>query len=141
MEFNKSLINNGFIPFIFPLPSYSLRKELWNSCLKDHKMNREVDPSVLASKFRFSGGQIRDAAFTARSFSGERNPASPVLSMEDLYKGCKVQSNQKLSSLALKANPHYRWEDIVLPEDTLESFKRSFRIYQIQRKSAFRMGF
>lgn len=141
MEFNKSLINNGFIPFIFPLPSYSLRKELWNSFLKDHKINREVDPSALASKFRFSGGQIRDAAFTARSFSGERNPASPVLSMEDLYKGCKVQSNQKLSSLALKASPHYRWEDIVLPEDTLEHLKEVSGFIKYKGKVHSEWGF
>ena len=60
---------------------------------------------------------------TAYSFAGEKNPASPVLSMEDLYKGCKAQSNQKLSSLALKTNPHYTWEDIVLPKDTLEHLK------------------
>jgi SpoVK/Ycf46/Vps4 family AAA+-type ATPase len=123
MEFNKSLINSGFVPCSFPLPSYSVRKHLWDSCLKDYRMDKGVDLSALASKFRLSGGQIRDAACTARSFSREKNPASPVLSMEDLYKGCKAQSNQKLSSLAQKTNPHYTWEDIVLPKDTLEHLK------------------
>lgn len=123
MEFNKSLINNGFIPYTFPLPSYPLRKQLWDSCLKDYRLADGVDLRALASKFRFSGGQIRDAARTAYSFSKEKNPASPVLSAEDLYKGCRIQSNQKLGSLSLKTNPHYRWEDIVLPEDTLEHLK------------------
>ncbi|MGB9939400.1 AAA family ATPase [Methanosarcina sp.] len=123
MEFNKSLINNDFIPYTFPLPSYPVRKQLWESCLKDCRLAEEVDLNALASKFRFSGGQIRDAAHTARSFSRERTPSSPVLSLEDLYKGCKIQSNQKLSSLALKTNPHYTWEDIVLPKDTLEHLK------------------
>jgi SpoVK/Ycf46/Vps4 family AAA+-type ATPase len=123
MEFNKNLINNGFIPYTFPLPSYPLRKQLWDSCLKDYELDDGVDLSALASKFRFSGGQIRDAARTAYSFSKEKNPASPVLSAEDLYKGCRTQSNQKLGSLALKTNPHYRWEDIVLPEDTLVHLK------------------
>jgi SpoVK/Ycf46/Vps4 family AAA+-type ATPase len=123
MEFNKSLINNGFIPYTFPLPSYPLRKQLWDSCLKDYRLDDGADLGALASKFRFSGGQIRDAARTAYSFSKEKNPARPVLSAEDLYKGCRTQSNQKLGSLALKTNPHYRWEDIVLPEDTLEHLK------------------
>ena len=123
MEFDKGLINNGFIPCVFPLPSYSIRKQLWESCLKDYKLDEGVDLDALASKFKFSGGQIRDAAHTACSFSGEKNSTSPVLSMEDLYKGCKAQSNQKLSSLALKTNPHYTWEDIILPKDTLEHLK------------------
>jgi len=123
MEFNKSLINNGFIPYTFPLPSYPLRKQLWDSCLKYYRLADGVDLSAFASKFRFSGGQIKDAALTAYSFSKEKNPASPVLSAEDLYKGCRIQSNQKLGSLSLKTNPHYRWEDIVLPEDTLEHLK------------------
>jgi SpoVK/Ycf46/Vps4 family AAA+-type ATPase len=123
IKFDISLINNGFIPYSFPLPSYSVRKQLWESCLKDYKLAEEVDLNALASKFRFSGGQIMDAARTACSFTGETNPASPVLSMENLYKGCKVQSNQKLSSLALKVNPHYTWEDIVLPKDTLDHLK------------------
>ena len=123
MEFGEGLINNSFVPFIFPLPSYSVRKQLWESCLEDYELDEEVNLDALASKFRFSGGQIKDAAYTACSFSGENNPASSVLSMENLYKGCKVQSNHKLSSLAQKTNPHYTWEDIVLPKDTLEHLK------------------
>jgi hypothetical protein len=123
MELNKSLINNDFIPYTFPLPSYPVRKQLWESSLKDYRLAKKVDLSALASKFRLSGGQIRDAAHTAYIYAGENNPSSSVLSMKDLYKCCKIQSNQKLSSLALKTNPHYTWEDIVLPKDTLEHLK------------------
>lgn len=141
MEFNKSLINNGFIPYTFPLPSYQLRKQLWDSCLKDYELAEGVDLSALASKFRFSGGQIMDAARTAYSFSKEKNPDSPVLSAEDLYKGCKTQSNQKLGSLALKTNPHYRWEDIVLPEDTLEHLKEVFGFIKYKGKVHSDWGF
>jgi ATP-dependent 26S proteasome regulatory subunit len=123
MESDKGLMNSGFFPCSFPLPSYSIRKQLWESCLIDYKLTEEVDLNALASKFKFSGGQIRDAACTACSFAGEKNPTSPALSMENLSKGCRAQSNQKLSSLAQKTNPHYTWEDIVLPKDTLEHLK------------------
>lgn len=140
MEFGKSLINNGFIPCNFPLPSYLIRKQLWESCLKDCKLNEDVDLSALASKFRFSGGQIRDAAHTACNFAGERNQAS-VLSMGDLYKGCKVQSNQKLSSLALKTSSHYTWEDIVLPKETLEHLKEVSGFIKYKGKVHFYWGF
>jgi SpoVK/Ycf46/Vps4 family AAA+-type ATPase len=123
MELDKGLINNGFVPFSFPLPSYYVRKQLWESCLNNYKLAEGVNLNALASKFRFTGGQIRDAAFTAFSFAGGKNPSGSVLSMEDLYKGCKAQSNQKLNSLAMKTNLHYTWEDIVLPKSTMEHLK------------------
>lgn len=82
-----------------------------------------------------------DASRTAYSFSKEKNPDSPVLSAEDLYKGCKTQSNQKLGSLALKTNPHYRWEDIVLPEDTLEHLKEVFGFIKYKGKVHSDWGF
>ncbi len=141
MECNEGLINNGFFPFSFPLPSYLVRKQLWESCLKDYEMSDKVDLNALASKFRFSGGQIKNAACTARSFSREKNQASPVLSTEDLYKGCKAQSNQKLSSLAQKTNPHYTWEDIVLPKDTLEHLKEVSGFVKYKGKVHFDWGF
>jgi len=123
MEFDKCLMNNGFIPYTFPLPSYPVRKQLWESCLEDYRLAEEVDLNALASKFRFSGGQIKDAAHTACSFSGERNPASPVLSMEYLYKGCKVQSSKGLYAFARQIAPHYAWDDIVLPKDKKDHLK------------------
>ena len=123
MEFGEGLINNGFIPLFFPLPSYSVRKYLWESCLKDYELAEEIDVNCLASKFRFNGGQIRDAVRTACSYSGGENPASPVLSMENLYQGCKAQSNRNLSSFARKIEPHYAWDDIVLPKNTKEHLK------------------
>jgi hypothetical protein len=141
MEFDKGLINNGFVPYSFPLPSYSVRKQLWESCLNDYRLGVEVDLDSLASKFRFSGGQIRDAAHTAYSFAGEKNPSSPVISMENLYKGCKIQSNQKLSSLALKVNPHYSWEDIILPKDTLEHLKEVYGFIKYKGKVHSDWGF
>lgn len=141
MEYDRSLISNGFIPCNFPLPSYSTRKQLWESCLEDYKLGEGVDLSALASKFRFTGGQIRDAARTACSFSEEGNKASPMLSMEDLYKGCKVQSNQKLSSLSLKTSPHYTWEDIVLPKETLEHLKEVSGFIKYKGRVHFDWGF
>jgi SpoVK/Ycf46/Vps4 family AAA+-type ATPase len=141
IELVKILINNGFIPYSFPLPSYSVRKQLWESCLKNYNLEDEVDLNALASKFRFSGGQITDAAHTAFSFAGEQNPDSPVLSMEDLYNGCKIQSNQKLSSLALKTKPHYTWKDLVLPKDTLEHLKEVSGFVKYKGKVHFDWGF
>jgi len=118
------LINNGFLPFSFPRPQYLLRKTLWEVCLEgDRTLVEDTDMKELASKFRFTGGQIKDAVSTAREIARVRNPDVPVLSAGILYEGCKARSNQKLSNLAMKINPHYNWEDIVLPKDTLEQLR------------------
>jgi SpoVK/Ycf46/Vps4 family AAA+-type ATPase len=39
------------------------------------------------------------------------------ITLNDLYRACRHQSNQKLSELAVKIEPSYGWEDLVLPDD------------------------
>jgi SpoVK/Ycf46/Vps4 family AAA+-type ATPase len=67
-----------------------------------------------------SGGQICDAATTARNLARTRNPAAPELTQADLHAACRLHSNRKLAELAQKITPHYTWDDIVLPTDQLE---------------------
>ena len=123
-ERREDLINNGFLPFSFPLPPYLLRKKLWESCLEGNCiLSEDIDLKELAGKFRFTGGQIKKVVSTAREIARAKNPDVPALSAEILYESCKVRSNQKLSGLAVKISPHYSWEDIVLPKDTLEQLK------------------
>lgn len=119
----EELMNNGFIHFSFPLPSYPLRKQLWENALEGYNVSVNVDTNILASKFQLTGSRIKDAVLTAHTFAKLKDPSNPVLSMEDLYEGCRLQSNQKISSLAIKIDPHYTWKDIVLPKDTKSQLK------------------
>lgn len=114
------LKNHGFMSLAFPLPSFMLRKHLWESFLKG-TASECVDLTALASKFKFSGGQIRDAIFSAQNVAAARGGSK--LSMNDLYQGCKAQSNKNLSAFARKIELHYKWEDIVLPKDVKEQLK------------------
>jgi SpoVK/Ycf46/Vps4 family AAA+-type ATPase len=116
------LQNHGFINMAFPVPSYELRKSLWASLLKSN-ISDDVDISALASKFRFSGGQINDAIITSKNIAMIKKPAGSKLSMDDLYPGCKAQSNRNLSALARKIEPRYTWDNIVLPKDTKDQLK------------------
>ncbi len=108
-----------FISIPFQLPSFTLRKRLWESFLDGN--SEGVDICALATKFKFSGGQIRDAIFTARNAAAARS--SSGISMEDIYYGCKSQSNKNLSAFARKIEPRYIWEDIVLPKDKKEQLR------------------
>ncbi len=131
-ELTGALENHGFISLAFPMPSFVFRKQLWKSFLNgryNYNISDDVDIDTLASKFNFSGGQIRDAIFTAYNIAVARGQDGGVdggvsgLSMDDLYQGCKAQSNKKLTTLARKVVPHYTFEDIVLPEDRKAQLK------------------
>ena len=82
-----------------------------------------VDLEAVASMFRLTGGQIRDAAATARSLARARQPADPHVTDADLLAACRLQSNPKLAQLAQKLTPHYTWDDIVLPADQLAQLR------------------
>jgi SpoVK/Ycf46/Vps4 family AAA+-type ATPase len=112
------LENRGFSSNAFPLPSYAQRMQLWESLLNGcANTTAGLDIGALASKFKFSAGQMKDAIFTAKNLDDTK------LNMDALYHGCKAQSNKKLNALSRKLDPHYIWEDIVLPKDTKEQLR------------------
>jgi SpoVK/Ycf46/Vps4 family AAA+-type ATPase len=116
---SRGIHYHNFIILDFPLPSFALRKQLWKNFLNGDAGNADID--ALAVKFKFSGGQIKDAIFTARNAAASKG--KPVLSMEDLYQGCRAQSGSSISALAKKIHPRYAWEDIILPKDTKNQLK------------------
>ena len=81
-----------------------------------------VDFDALASKFAFPPGKIRNSIAFARNLAIARNNnttttniGSSKITMDDLYRGCKSQSNQGLTNMSKKIHPNYTWNDIVLP--------------------------
>ncbi len=118
------LHNTAFVRIEFPCPTYAERVQLWGRSLDGNiRLGTDVDLSALSNKFRFSGGQIRDAIATARNRALWRSPESGQITMEDLYIGCRAQSNQKLKTLSQKIKPKHTWEDIVLPKDQMAQLR------------------
>ncbi len=116
------------LPFVrieFPRLAYAERLHLWSRSLNGATPDAEpeVDLSALANKFRFSGGQIQDAAATARNLACWRDPDNGHINITDLYQACRLQSNRRLARLAQKIAPHYTWDDIVLPPDRLAQLR------------------
>ena len=113
------------LPFVrieIPLPTHAERSQLWKTSLNGHTpLDPDIDLGSLANKFRFSGGQIRDAAATARNLALWRDPEGGQVNMSDLYNACRLQSNRKLATLAQKIVPHYGWNDIILPTDQIDA--------------------
>lgn len=116
--------NVSFLRIEFPAPTYPERIKLWSASLSHAPGGKKLELETIASKFRLSTGQIKDAAATARNLARWRDPENGQISQDDLYAACRLQSNTKLASLAQKIATKYNWEDIVLPPDTKEQLKQ-----------------
>jgi SpoVK/Ycf46/Vps4 family AAA+-type ATPase len=112
-------LNHPFLTVSFPVPDYELRKALWQAGLDGQRGLPGLDLSDLADKFKFTAGQIQDAGATAQNEALQKRLQGSGLSSADVYAACRVQSNQKLSALAVKLKPLYTWKDIVLPLDQM----------------------
>jgi len=111
-----------FVRLEFPAPRHTERVGLWTAALAG-TATAALDLTVLSGRFRLSGGQIRDAAATARNLAHARSPDAPVVSQEDLLAACRLQSNRKLAALAQRIRPHYSFSDIVLPADRMTQLR------------------
>ncbi len=132
------LEDRAFIKVEFPVPAYFLRKKMWESYLDGEE---ELDANAIADKFRFTGGQIKDSIFTARNLARIKNPEDFKITMEDIYQGCKAQSNQNLSNFSRKINPHFKWDDIILPKDKKDQLKEICNYVKYRAKIFYDWGF
>jgi AAA+ superfamily predicted ATPase len=118
------LEGKSFIDIELRIPSYLVRKQLWEQQWNgDSVLAGDVDLSDVASKFRFSGGQIRDAIATARNLAKWRGSGNELVTKQDLYSACHTQSREILNALAHKIQPKYHWDDIILPRDQMEQLR------------------
>ncbi len=101
-------------------PDFDARRSLWAEQLAADSGLSDADLDSLAGKFRLPVDAVRDAVVSARGLARWRNPAAPSLQVTDLYAAARTRSTPILNDLARKITPHYRWDDIVLPEDAKE---------------------
>jgi SpoVK/Ycf46/Vps4 family AAA+-type ATPase len=107
-----------------PPPPASQRAELWSAALNGGQDDDSpIDVQELATKFRFSAGQIHDAVDTARNLAQWRAGTAAQITAPDIYEACRRRSNQKLASLSRKITPRYQWHHIVLPPSRLQQLR------------------
>ena len=110
----------AFVECEIPIPDDGIRKRLWKSHLNGRSpLASDADVGALASKFRFTPGQIQDALAAAGNLARWRSPEVGTLTAEDIHAACRAQSDPKLHTLARKIRSVHTWKDIVLPADTL----------------------
>ncbi|OPX92854.1 MAG: ATP-dependent zinc metalloprotease FtsH [Syntrophorhabdus sp. PtaB.Bin006] len=107
----------------FPIPDVPVRSAAWQKGLAVFGEERgNLWAAQLADQFQLTPGQIKDAiGYAVRQ--RVVNKACGDVSLSDLYRACRSQSNQKLEEMAQKGKAGYRWDDLVLPEDKLVQLK------------------
>lgn len=115
LEYIKDFV---FAQFELTIPDEATRKLIWDTTIKERFFDSSMfDTGALASKFRFTSGQIEDSIDTARNAARWRTANESAMTMDDLHRACRTGSNQKLSALARKIDPCYTWDHLVLPQD------------------------
>jgi SpoVK/Ycf46/Vps4 family AAA+-type ATPase len=111
------------------MPGYSERQRIWEKHLGLEAIG--LDLEGLSSRFKLSRGQIVAAAATARNTAAWRGETAPTLA--DLEAACRRHSTTRLSNLARKIKPLFRWDDIVLPPDPAQMLKEI--VQQVRNRS------
>jgi len=119
----------------FPAPDFNGRFSIWQQHLGDET---GLDITAVANHFRFTPGQIEDAIATAHDLAHWRDSA---VTNDDLFAASRAHSNQNLAKLATKILPRYTWDDIVLPEDTLDQLYEMVNMVKHRPKVYDQWGF
>ena len=123
-EPTNALLKNRYVHIELSIPSFADRIQLWIKSMDGEIHERgDIDLEKLSNQFYFTGGQIQNAASTAKNMAIWRNPVSPHVTMDDLYTACRMQSNKKLATLATQITPRYSWDEIVLLPDNLRQLQ------------------
>lgn len=113
-----------FVSIEFPVPSYTLRKQLWEKYWDENTATEnDVDLGDFASKFRLTGGQIHNISINARNLARLRKSEHQSLTGQDIASLCRNESREILNNMARKIQPKYRWKDIILPPDLYEQLQ------------------
>lgn len=120
-----------------PIPDDEQRHKLWESFALECGLNYKVDWAVFGSKFRFTPGQINRALMLAQGFAawnGSRNSENAAhlakrsgidVVEAALYKACFMQVQHRLAKKAVRIQPKYAWEDIILPTEQKEQLRQA----------------
>ena len=114
---------DNFCAVELAMPDVSLRQSAWEHALQRFPSSGGQSwAGELASQFGLTQGQIQEAA----AWVGQRRAMASdeaEVTRAELYAACRKQSHHKLAELAVKIEPHYHWEDLVLPLDKRERLR------------------
>lgn len=109
------------VPFICdaPIPDAAQRAELWRGSLNGD-LPSGIDLATTMAQFRLTADQVHRAARAARMEAHARESA---MDEDQLKAGARAQNAAGLERLARRIEPRVRFDDLVLPPETLGQLK------------------
>lgn len=96
-----------------PVPDERERITLWRTFGETSGLSYRENWPGMAAKFRFTPGQIRSALDDAAILSVWENKEAPAV----LDQACYRQIRHRLERKAVRIEPRYTWDDIILPDE------------------------
>ncbi len=119
----QGLANSVIHSLRMPVPDVAARKALWEELLKTHLPGADSAwAGRLAAQFRMTPGRMQSAVELLTSRQGRQEVAGGV-TIEDLHDACRDQAVNALPELAVRIEPRYAWEDLVLPQTKIEQLR------------------
>ena len=126
----------------FDVPDSGRRAQIWEVHLPaEVPLEGDIDLSVLADRYDFTGGTIKNAVLFAVNRALARRPDPPALTMALLEEGCNAQLRYALEELTVRATTHMRLPDLVLPELPMKKVRELLAACRNQAVVMNRWGF
>ena len=122
-------------PIEVKAPCYFGRRLIWSELLQAMNID-EAYIDAVSSRYTFSESQIIKAASYLKLNLEENS-----VTLDALFKACSIQSSKKLPKYSKKVSPHYRWDDLVLPEDKLRHLQEICSFLKHKHLVYFKWGF
>jgi hypothetical protein len=119
-EPSDALRDRPFLRLELGVPDAGARVQLWRSALADAPVAGDVDLAAHGARLALTGGQIHDAAATARGLAHLRGGAGAPITAADLAEACRRQSGHRFGSFARKVAARPGWDDLVLSGDRVQ---------------------
>ena len=116
----------GLVEIDVPGPTFRERIVLWKRAFPPALASDE-DLETMASRYAFTGGTIAQAARRAETSARLRDPAQPRVTLDELGDAARLMFAHRLGGMAQRIPTGFTWNDLVLPEETLESVREVVR--------------
>ncbi len=124
-----------------PLPSPAQRLQVLTKSLSG-PLADGIQPHVeeAADRFGLTAGALVRAATKARALADARGPGSPI-TREDIHTACREELAHRLGTMADQIQSTFTWDDVVLPEETMESLRELLAYARNRRFVMDKWGF
>jgi AAA+ superfamily predicted ATPase len=124
---------HGLTRIAVPRPGREERERIWEQSLMVHGLTLSPDQTrTLSRRYRLTGNQIETAVAVAAAMEPETCEEdasiwSPGPTFGRVVIATRAQTGRKIGALAARRRPSAKWDDLVLPEDSLRQLRELCR--------------